>query len=249
MCDCSTEDSDLSDWSTLFPMPPPTAEQVQAAVQCATVDSESRSVAVRSLRAWQQAHPEIGVDEDAIRLYVGLKALVGRVTPNLMKGSRTHVVSTSMLKQKVWVVAKKSLSELPATIAPFAQDPALLSSLPPDCAAEAFWFLDQAVPRSSLPVGTLEYELAVGHKTASADVRRGPAINAIQDGDASGQCGQGNVLRACGAFFVGALDGGARPAFCFGALNRGLPFFLCLGWKLRLPFLACLASFFCALDG
>ncbi len=66
---------------------PPTVAQVQSALKQVDPASSLRSTALRSLKAWQQHHPEIGVTDEAVNLWLALKGLVGRVTP-----ARHHVV-------------------------------------------------------------------------------------------------------------------------------------------------------------
>ena len=152
---------------------PPTVAQVQSALKQVDPASSLRSTALRSLKAWQQHHPEIGVTDEAVNLWLALKGLVGRVTPALMKEMRSSAITSSLLKQKVWVVAKVQMPQVAAEHEPFLIPASSLSGLPQTCNPEEVHFFDQAIPRTSLPKGTMEFELSIGQQTTSAAVSSG----------------------------------------------------------------------------
>ena len=151
-------------------MPPPTAADVEHALSGINPDGDGRTAAQRALKSWAAAHPDIGESEEAIRLYMALKSLSTRVTPNMMKSMRTKAVSNVLLKSKVWVVMKKLMPEVKADHQEFLVGPSCLQAMPPGCQAATCWFFDQGLSRSALPKGTLEFEVSVGHSSSSAPV-------------------------------------------------------------------------------
>ena len=71
------------------------------------------------------------------------------------------VASTNTLKHKMWVVQKSLLPELPEKWRSASIDAAILEEVPLGCCKEDAWFLDQLIPRTELPIGTMEWVTAV----------------------------------------------------------------------------------------
>ena len=77
-------------------------------------------------------------------------------------GNVRTAATSSALKQKVWVVPKSQLPEIPAALQKAVLDPSTLDQLPPGLARDEAHFLDQVISRTDLPVGTMEWEVSVG---------------------------------------------------------------------------------------
>ena len=150
------------------------AKQVSAAAVHQVLASEldesadDRRKAERCLAEWARKDPTVKTNEESIKLWCALNKVAkdqggpnARVSQRLFQSYRTKVTASSSLKQMLWVVPRQQLPQLPKKWANFVVAASSLRDLPVNLKAEDFWYLDQGVPRSELPCGTMVHETAV----------------------------------------------------------------------------------------
>eukprot|EP00434_Breviolum_minutum_P002808 symbB.v1.2.002468.t1/scaffold99.1/size346285/24 len=127
--------------SLCIAMARPGEADLAASMAEVNVTVDARQQALRALKGWQTKHPGITTSEQMVKL---------------------TAATSSALKQKVWVVPKAQLPEIPAALQKAVLDPSTLDQLPPGLARDEAHFLDQVISRTDLPVGTMEWEVSVG---------------------------------------------------------------------------------------
>jgi hypothetical protein len=149
-------------------------EALRDALLTVHVTPQGKAAATRALVAAQRADPSIDLNDGMIKLACALRAVKGeqcRITAKLLNQWRQKIVATTTLKQTFWAVPKAMNPKLLDTdLAKFLVDVASIHEWPPNVNPAKFFILDQAAPRSSLGLGVMEIELALGRqKTQDLD--------------------------------------------------------------------------------
>ena len=166
-----------------------TKGMVDQQLECVRVDSTSRKAAVRAIEGYGS---EFKADDDTIRLYLALHALLKpaneKVTRAMMMSWTQEAFKTSAWNQQVWVVVRLRQPEL-ARVTWFNQelqkeecvgdymiDPTTVGQLPAGLDAAEIWLVDDYVPKSVLGGGVTNITVSVGAKMYQPVKVGAPAI-------------------------------------------------------------------------
>lgn len=153
-------------------------DEIQAALKDVTAEAKERARATRALSDWRKADSSVEITEHNIRLYLALRKLnpSGRVSLAQLKAQKSIAVSSTMVRNKIWLVPRSNFQTVPQEFLQFSIAPESLKNLPVDMDPTTIWAFDQAVPREKLGRGVLELEAKFGNMTIVKKENEGPSL-------------------------------------------------------------------------
>jgi hypothetical protein len=148
-----------------------TATDVQQALSTlGDVDASSRQLAVKSL---SRKGNNIEVTEDAVRLYLALRQLLGRVSPDLAREWQSKHLVRSCSRREFWVVPMTNMTaERRAAVLAVDQnaivDASSIARIDPLIDLSANVIVDQIVERKMLGLGVYVTEVTTGTESVLA---------------------------------------------------------------------------------
>ena len=138
------------------------AEALQTALKQVTTTGPTTYLAARQIAMWKAGDvidPNMD-DKEAIRLYLGLKEVNGRVTASMFKEWKQTLSTATTVKRRIYLVPRNNPS---IDIESFSDFLVPISTVdPPDgIDVEDYYFVDAGVDRARLGKGVLELEVSV----------------------------------------------------------------------------------------